>query len=171
MKMSIIAGLMALVHVFLTQKVNEEQEQINKDVWYNFMQAYHDLDASLFNQIHTDDVIRVIADQESMLIGSEYKDRNLEVFNRWNSQKLEQRISFSFISRSIKENWAYEIGIYKLTRFNQLGEPQEYYGKFNVTLQKTEGTWKIKIDADTNENGTVDQNAYDKGDILFFFGE
>ena len=40
----------------------EEQEKINKDVWLNFMQAYQDLDASLFNEIHTGEVLRVPAD-------------------------------------------------------------------------------------------------------------
>jgi len=90
----------------------EEQEKINKDVWLNFMQAYQDLDASLFNEIHTREVLRVPADQNIILIGQEYKDHNLETFNRWNAQKVKQRIEFSFIKRIQKDNWGYEIGIY-----------------------------------------------------------
>jgi ketosteroid isomerase-like protein len=142
-----------------------EQEAIDKDVWYNFMQAYQDKNASLFNQIHTDDVLRVIADNNMILIGQEYKDRNLEVFNRWNSQQVKQKIEFSFLSRSQKRNWAYEIGIFKLTRYNG-GQSQSYYGKFNVTLQKTGGIWKIKIDSDTNEEGSIGEEAFQKGQVL-----
>ncbi len=144
-----------------------EQEAINKDVWYNFMQAYQDLDASLFNQIHTEDVLRVTADNGRMLIGQEYKDQNLEVFNRWNAGKLKQKIEFSFLSRAQKENWAYEIGIYKLTRYEGSNE-RSFYGKFNVMLKKESGIWKIKIDSDTSEEGTIGEEDFLKGSKLEF---
>lgn len=142
-----------------------ENEQINKDIWFNFMQAYHELDAALFNQIHTDDVLRVISDSQTILVGSEYKDRNLEVFNRWNSQRVNQTIEFSFISRSVKGEWAYQVGIYKLTRKNGLSS-QSHYGKFHVTLQKVNGIWKIKTDADSSENGTIDEFDFQNGTSL-----
>lgn len=142
-----------------------EQEAINKDVWYNFMQAYQDLDASLFNQIHTDDVLRVVADNNQILVGQEYKDKNLENFNRWNTQSVRQKIEFSFLRRIVKGDWAYEIGIYKLTRYGS-GKSQSYYGKFNVTLKKVEGVWKIHLDSDTNENNTIDESDFQAGDIL-----
>lgn len=144
-----------------------EREQINKDVWYNFMQAYYELDASLFNQIHTEDVLRVVSDNGQMLIGQEYKDKNLEVFNRWNSQSINQTVEFSFLNRAQKDNWAYEIGIYKLTRKNG-SRSQSYYGKFNVTLQKVGGIWKIRIDSDTSENGTIGEEDFQKGEILSY---
>ena len=76
------------------QEISEE-EQINRDVWYNFMQAYQDLDAMLFNQIHTDDVLRIAVDGDKIFMGKEYKDRNLEVFNNWNTQRIKQKIEFS----------------------------------------------------------------------------
>ena len=142
-----------------------ETEAINKDVWYNFMQAYQDLDASLFNQIHTSDVLRVISDNGTIFIGQEYKDKNLEVFNRWNSGGLKQKIEFSFLNRAQKEDWAYEIGIYKLTRYRN-GQERSSYGKFNVTLQKIGGIWKIRIDSDTSESNTIGEEDFQKGDIL-----
>lgn len=144
---------------------NTEQEQINKDVWFNFMQAYQDLDASLFNQIHTDDVIRTVVDGNRMYLGKEYKDKNLEVFNNWNAKRVDQKIEFSFISRVQKEGYAYEIGIYKLTRTNGTLS-NSYYGKFNVILRKENGIWRIMSDSDTNEKGTIDESHFDAGEIL-----
>jgi ketosteroid isomerase-like protein len=141
------------------------EEAINKDVWYNFMQAYQDKDAVLFNGIHTSDVIRVSQDSKTMLIGQEYKDRNLENFNRWNSASFSQKIEFSFINRDQKGIWAYETGIYKLTR-TQAGQSQSFYGKFNVTLKQVDGLWKIFVDADTSENETISEEDFQKGDIL-----
>ena len=145
--------------------INAEQEAINKDVWNNFMQAYQDLDASLFNQIHTEDIIRVAVDGNKILIGQEYKDQNLETFNRWNTQKVKQKIAFSFYNRIQKGDWAYEIGIYKLTRY-QGSNTQSYYAKFNVTLKKISGVWKIHTDSDTNEGNTIEELLFQKGELL-----
>lgn len=142
-----------------------EQEAINKDVWLNFMEAYENKDASLFNQIHTDDVLRISPDRNVMHIGQEYKDRNLETFNRWNERKIKQKIEFSFLSRSQKSDWAYEVGVFKLTRYGR-DQPQTYYGKFYVTLKKVGGLWKIYIDSDTNENGTIGEADFLKGEML-----
>lgn len=158
-----------LVSAMLILSVNaysqNQTEAINKDVWFNFMQAYQDLDASLFNQIHTDDVLRIPEESGSMMIGQEYKDANLENFNRWNLSKVNQRIQFSFISRIQKGNWAYETGIYKLTRYTDSGS-QSFYGKFHVTLKKVTGLWKIFIDSDSNENGTIGEEDFNRGKIL-----
>lgn len=142
-----------------------EQEAINKDVWLNFMQAYENKDASLFNQIHTDDVLRVSPDRNVMHIGQDYKDRNLETFNRWNERKIKQKIEFSFLSRTQKSDWAYEVGIFKLTRYGRANS-QSYYGKFHVTLKKADGLWKIYIDSDTNENGTIGETDFLSGELL-----
>ncbi len=166
MKM-LISIFFALVLCVSSYGQDSEIEAINKDVWFNFMQAYQDLDASLFNQIHTNEVLRVMADNNRMLIGQEYKDTNLEMFNRWNAGKIKQKIEFSFLSRTQKENWAYEIGIFKLTRFNGK-EENSFYGKFNVTLKKVNGVWKIHIDSDTSEGGTISEVDFEKGTKLAF---
>lgn len=163
MKNISIAVLLLLSQSVFSQAI--EEDKINKDVWLNFMQAYQDLDASLFNQIHTGDVLRVAADANMLLVGQEYKDQNLENFNRWNVQNLKQRIEFSFLRRVQKGNWAYEIGIYKLTRYNG-SESTSFYGKFNVTLKKLSGIWKIHIDSDTSEDNTIGEEDFLKGNLL-----
>ncbi|MFY0593828.1 nuclear transport factor 2 family protein [Roseivirga sp.] len=165
--MRVIYYLVVLVLSSNLYAQNGDKEAINKDVWYNFMQAYQDLDASLFNQIHTDDVVRVLADQKELLNGQEYKDKNLDNFNRWNSQRLKQRIDFSFYDRIQKGNTAYETGIYKITRY-QGGKSKSFYGKFNVMLKKVAGIWKISMDRDTSENNTIDETDFEKGDVLTY---
>ncbi|OEK06269.1 DUF4440 domain-containing protein [Roseivirga misakiensis] len=163
MRIVYFLSALLLCHSALAQ--NNEQEAINKDVWNNFMQAYQDLDASLFNQIHTDDVMRLTLDNKRLLVGQDYKDRNLENFNRWNSQRLQQRIEFSFYDRIQKGNAAYEVGIYKLTRY-QGGKARSFYGKFNVVLRKIKGIWKIQMDSDTNPNDSIGESDFQKGKIL-----
>ena len=145
------------------QEISEE-EQINRDVWYNFMQAYQDLDAMLFNQIHTDDVLRIAVDGDKIFMGKEYKDRNLEVFNNWNTQRIKQKLNLVSLV-VFKGNYAYEIGIYKLTR--QKGfKLNSHYGKFNVALEKVGGIWKIKMDSDTNQKGAIGEEDFISANIL-----
>lgn len=130
------------------------------------MQAYQDLDASLFNQIHTDHAfISIPIDQNMILIGQEHLDQNLERFNRWNDQKTKQRISFSFLNRVQKDDWAYEVGIYKLTRYEG-AEAKHYYGKFNVTLKRVSNIWKIYLDSDTSEDGAITKEDFLRGSLL-----
>ncbi|MCE7991311.1 MAG: nuclear transport factor 2 family protein [Roseivirga sp.] len=159
--------ILSLLVVIIGQLVyaQSEQEAINKDVWLNFMEAYENKDASLFNQIHTDDVLRISPDRNTIHIGQEYKDRNLETFNRWNDRKVKQKIEFSFLSRSQKRDWAYEVGIFKLTRHSGT-QSQSYYGKFHVTLKKVSGIWKIFIDSDTNENNSISETDFQQGEPL-----
>ncbi len=164
MKYLIITAALLLYNLTFSQTESSEKE-INEDVWFNFMQAYQDLDASLFNQIHTEDVLRIPVDADMVLVGQEYKDQNLENFNRWNAQKLKQRIEFSFLKRIQKDSWAYEIGIYKLTRFSDSGS-QSFYGKFHVTLKRVSGVWKIYIDSDSSEEGTLTEEDFLKGSLL-----
>ena len=129
------------------------------------MQAYQDLDASLFNKIHTDDVIRTVVDADQMYIGKEYKDKNLEVFNKWNAQRINQKIEFSFISRAQKDNYAFETGIYKLTRKKGF-RSESYFGKFNVILRKENDVWKIMSDSDTSESNTIGEDDFANGEVL-----
>jgi len=160
----ILLGAM-LVMCYSNTFAQSEQGKINKDVWYSFMQAYQDLDASLFNHIHTDDVLRIPIDQNQILVGREYKDSNLNMFNLWNEHKIKQRIQFSFTNRIQKGDWAYETGIYKLTRHSGFN-PEYLYGKFNVTLKRVNGIWKIYMDADTSEGATVNESDFLKAEIL-----
>jgi len=136
-----------------------EQAKINKDVWYNFMQACQDLNASLFNQIHTEDVIRVPVDQKQILVGREYKDANIDMFNQWNQMRIQQRIQFSFTSRIQKGDLAYETGFYKLTRYNGY-ETEQLYLRFNVTLKRVNGIWKIFMNADTSKEATISESDF-----------
>jgi hypothetical protein len=50
-----------------------------------------------------------------------------------------------------------------------------YFGKFHVILERESDTWKISMDYDSNENGTIDEksfiNAFDKWNFSPFISE
>ena len=40
------------------------------------------------------------------------------------------------------------------------GEKRESFGKFHVVLRKEGGTWKILVDSDSNEGGTITADLF-----------
>jgi hypothetical protein len=40
------------------------------------------------------------------------------------------------------------------------GITKTFYGKFLVILRKENGTWKILVDTDSSEGGTVNEEAF-----------
>lgn len=139
-----------------------DQEQINQQVWYPFMASYNDLDDKAFMKIHDENVIRVVRDRQEMMLGSEYAQA-MELNANWHKENgVTRQIEFSFTERIAKEDTAYEVGYYKVTNSRD-GEKRTFYGVFNVILKKKNGVWKILVDSDTSEKGTINEADFLKG--------
>jgi ketosteroid isomerase-like protein len=75
-----------------------------------------------------------------------------------NKRTLELRFS----ERISDSNKAIEVGIYKGTFTNSKGETHTYYGRFHVVLRKEGETWKILVDTDSSESGTIGEDDFTK---------
>jgi len=138
------------------------QSEINEQVWKTFIKAYSTNDAELFNSIHSDDVLRVSS--RGIRKGDEYKKSMSDYLNGMQEKGQKMTIDFSFEKRIHKEDIAYEVGIYKLTRLNS-NESNDYYGRFHVVLKKIQGVWKIVQDYDTSEvlGKRIDKESFNIG--------
>lgn len=58
---------------------------------------------------------------------------------------------------------ASERGIYKYTYTPTTGEPRTGYGQFHVFSRKEKGRWKIAVDYDSSEGGTVGEAEFKAG--------
>jgi hypothetical protein len=58
------------------------------------------------------------------------------------------------------ENQAYEVGIYKTTSIDEKGQSHSGYGKFHVVHRKENGVWKILVDSDSSEGGTIGEKEF-----------
>ncbi|WP_420317797.1 YybH family protein [Ekhidna sp.] len=119
------------------------QSEIDEQVWIPFTKAWESNDGEAYNAIHSDDVWRI--NPGRLLIGDEYKNRNLE---KMHGLPKNQIIEFTFETRTVNGENAYEVGYYRITR-NQDG--QQFVGRFHVALRKIDGQWKITQDWDTGE--------------------
>ncbi|PWH82093.1 hypothetical protein DIS18_12570 [Algibacter marinivivus] len=132
---------------------------INTDLWENFTKAFEDLDYNLFSSLHSNDLVRVSGNSQSIKDLTEY----IESYkNHWKDKAINQTISFRFLERICNNYKASERGIYKLTRNPNTANEKSYYGKFHVILKKENGIWKILVDYDSSENNTIDEASYQK---------
>ena len=80
--------------------------------------------------------------------------------DRDKASKRKRSIELRFSERMASENQALDVGIYKTTYFNVDGSTISFYGKFLVVLRKENGIWKILVDTDSSENGTIDEKSF-----------
>jgi len=138
------------------------QQTINQQIWYPFVQAYNNLDNDAFMKIHTNDIIRVVGDRSEMMLGQEYADA-IAMNVKWHKQNnVTRQIEFSFMERIVKKNTAYEQGYYKVTNSRD-GKQRTFYGMFTVVLKRTNGIWKILMDTDTSNSGSINEADFRKG--------
>ena len=151
-----------LISISITVSAQDRQKEIDQQVWVKFTAAWEANDANTFNSIHTDDVWRI--NPGRLLIGDQYKNRNTD---RMKGQEKNSIIEFSFESRSINGDSAYEVGYYRITRKD---DKQQFVGRFHVALRKVNGVWKIAKDWDTDEiNGIkVTPESLNKRDFIHF---
>ncbi len=143
----------------------EIEKEVNEQLWGPFKKAWETRNAQDFNDLHTDDVLRV-SKWGGVKIGSEYKDRIVESYKKPDNR--ERTIDFWLEHRYYSGNTGYEVGYLKIVIKEEGKDPRYSYSRFHVVLKKVDGKWKIAQDWDTNNiNGVaVTAEDYAKGTPL-----
>lgn len=134
-----------------------ELENINKQIWMPFTNAFETKDLDLFKSIHSKDLIRVNADGKKIM---EFEDYMYGYQMRWQQSDRNQTISFRFFERINNDKTGSERGIYKLTLNPNTKEEASYYGQFHVILIQENDIWKILMDYDSSEGQTIGENEF-----------
>jgi hypothetical protein len=132
-----------------------ELETISKEVWYPFYKAFATNDAAIFAEIHAQDLSRITGNSGTISSYEAYMERSRRSFERKKNNGQTTHISLRFFERSYNDNTACERGVYQT--IHNKNKPDEHisYGQFFVLLKKVEGQWKIVLDYDSDENGTI----------------
>lgn len=152
----IIPSLIILIHVCLTgySQTSDIDREIDEQVWKPFKTTYAAYDMESYNELHTDDVLRITS--SGIRRGESWKKRNIERKNQRDRSKEPRTIEFSFEHRLNLDDIAYHVGFYKVVAKNQKGVWKTSYGRFHVMLKKIDGTWKIAKDWDTDMIGGIE---------------
>jgi ketosteroid isomerase-like protein len=147
--------LVILLAPGITSAQNDIQKAINSQVWKPFIQNFNTGNTEGFMAVHSKDLVRVPRDSKKLSDFAQYK-KQLE----YNGKSAKRTIELRFIERIASDTKASEVGIYKTTMVNPQGETKTFYGKFLVILRKENGTWKILVDTDSSEGGTISEDAF-----------
>ncbi|MDX1476894.1 MAG: nuclear transport factor 2 family protein [Saprospiraceae bacterium] len=140
-------------------------EEINRQVWSPFIQAYNALDAEAFMNVHTTDVIRVIRDSKEIRVGEEYAKSMRASAERNRARGTVRSIELSFTERIHTDQYGFEVGYYKVVSASG-GQQRVSYGKFHVVLKKDDDRWKILLDSDTSMDNSITEEQFLQGEVL-----
>ncbi len=139
-------------------------KEINRDIWTPFSEAYATHDAEKYLGLHSQDFIRANGgDRAGVKDLAGYRESVTNGFQRGRDNNRRAAIAFSFFERVAGEKLASERGIYRYTAIAPDGSQQHFYGKFHVFHRKTDGVWKIAVDYDSNEDGTIGAADFEAG--------
>ena len=145
----------------------ETEKEVNLSVWKPFKESYESRDWQTFNDLHTDDVMR-ISTWSGIRTGEEYKEANKK--NAMRKDAPARIIDFWLEHRIYGEGVGYEVGYYRISQNTPDGETRSSYARFHIVLRKVNGHWKIAQDWDINQiNGEpVTAEDFAKGEPLSF---
>ncbi|NND76609.1 MAG: nuclear transport factor 2 family protein [Flavobacteriales bacterium] len=156
-----IAGL-----IFLTFSINGNTQEENElmeinEVWGKFCEAFETLDPEIMADIHWPDLVRIsggskISDYDTYISG--YKER----FTKNSLAGKSNNISLRFFERLCNDSIASERGVYELIYNKGRETEQKHYGQFHVIFKKRNETWKIWMDYDSDENGSIGEEDLQK---------
>jgi ketosteroid isomerase-like protein len=134
--------------------------ELNDDIWHEFRRAYAACDGAAYLALHTPDLIRAGGPAKEVLGRAAYEAQALPWMAEVAGRGDELAIDFRFLERLVGDELASERGVYQLTVRPAGKEQRTLYGKFHTFARKDGGRWRIAVDYDSNENGTVTAETY-----------
>lgn len=156
--------LLTLLVVSLSASAQNHEAMINEQVWKPFTKAIMNQDVNSFLSLHATDLVRAEVNRKQVMNLETYKKGIEGGWPKWKEsiEKNKEAYTFElrFLDRICNGELAYEIGYFKNEITNATGVKRETYGKFYVVLSKEAGVWKILVDADSNEGGTITSEMF-----------
>lgn len=153
----------------LSALAQNDQADINSHVWKPFTKTIMTQDVAGFIAVHSKDVVRVELTDNQVQNYTEYQAVIEKSWPGWREsiQKNNTQYTFElrFLQRISNGAQAYEVGYFKNESVTA-GQKRVSYGKFHVELRKESGIWKILVDSDTNEGGTITEKMFLKAKPL-----
>lgn len=136
------------------------QQEINAQVWKPFIKTFSELDTEGFMALHSKEVVRSPRDDKMILDWAAYFNEQKAGDDRARGTGRKRTIDLRFTERISTGDNAIDVGVYKTSSINAKGEERSFFGRFHVVLRKENGTWKIRVDTDSSEGGTIGEKDF-----------
>ncbi len=133
---------------------------VNRDIWLPFRAAYATRDADAFAAFHHPDMVRVQVPSQWIGTRDEHVAQTAAAFAKSGELGDALAIDFRFDQRITSEDLAFERGIYELSIIAGDGTARVFYGRFNTIARRTSGGWRLILDQDDDEGGTVGEAQF-----------
>jgi ketosteroid isomerase-like protein len=133
---------------------------IDAELWTPFARAYGRGDAEALLALHSRDLVRPLGDAKRVLGLAEYAAQTRQGMQQGAQRGITSRIGLRFTERMASPQAASERGVYEVVLTGPDGKSRTVYGRFHVISRKEDGRWKILVDYDSSEGGTVDEASY-----------
>ncbi len=144
----------------LTVQAQTPQTEINKQVWEPFIASFNNHQTDAFMAVHSKDVVRSVRDGKIVWNWDEYNKSQTKGDQNDLHTNRKRTLSLRFTERIANNDLAVEVGIYKTSYKMADGKTMDYFGRFHVVLRKENGIWKILVDTDSSENGTISEKDF-----------
>lgn len=136
------------------------QKEINDQVWKPFIKTFNNRDTDGFMAVHSKEAVRSPRDAKTVWNWNEYYQEQKKGDDHGKISGSKRALELRFTERIANKDLAVDVGIYKVTVTQKGGEIQSFYGRFHVVLKKEMNQWKILVDTDSSEGGTIDEKRF-----------
>ena len=138
---------------------NELLRELNNDIWHTFPRAYGDADA--FLALYSPDLIRAGGPTNKVQGYAEFAEITRQWFADLADRGSTVDIEFRFTERIADADLASERGVFRMTARRATGEEKVFHGRFHTFSRRIDGRWRIAVDYDSDENGTVTAETFE----------
>lgn len=158
----LLVAIITLINV--AAHAQTDQQTIDIQVWKPFTKAIMTQDVETFIQLHSKDVIRVERDSKQVFNYDQYKAAMEKSWPGWKRSMARDGLTYTFELRFLERisngEQTFEVGYFKNETVNAKGEKQLSFGQFHVALRKENGTWKILVDSDSDNNRSITEAMF-----------
>ena len=134
---------------------------LNTDIWHAYRMAYRTGDAAAFIALHTPDLIRAGGPAKVVRGFREFAAETGPWFAELAARGSSVDIDFRFTERIAAGDLASERGVYRLAARRADGDQRVFHGRFHTFARRIDGRWRIAVDYDSDEGGTVTPTAFE----------
>jgi ketosteroid isomerase-like protein len=138
---------------------NELLRELNNDIWHAFPRVYGDADA--FLALYAPDLIRAGGPTSKVQGYAEFAEITRQWFADLADRGSTVDIEFRFTERIADADLASERGVFRMTARRATGGEKVFHGRFHTFSRRIDGRWRIAVDYDSDENGTVTADAFE----------
>ncbi|HET8648376.1 MAG TPA: hypothetical protein VFO85_22955 [Vicinamibacteria bacterium] len=155
--------LAALLAVCLAARAADDaavQREIEAQVWTPLLTASNTFDAEGFLAVQSPDLVRVSVDTNEVYGLERYAAEIRAGFPRAKARGVTRRSEARFLTRTHSGHLAHETGLFRSESVTAAGERRVRYSRFEMILRREAGRWKILVDKDTAQGGTLTEEEF-----------